>query len=185
MNATLSLPPKENLDVVMLKVARDVAMDIYPLQDILKNNDITVNEFHRWATHPQFIKYLQSEKEAWSAASNTAERTKLKAGIVMEMFMEEAHTSLHDKKIPLNQRVELTKVLSRLAGFGVTAAPGSGGGPGGFRLQINIGPGNEGYQPQQITISANTDRVTPDNSFGDTFDDDGYDPFTSPNTLED
>ncbi len=182
MNATLSLPPKENLDVLMLKVARDVAMDIYPLQDILKNNDVTVSEFQRWATHPQFIKYLQSEKEAWSAASNTAERTKLKAGIVMEMFMDEAHHSLHDKKIPLNQRVELTKVLSRLAGFGVTGASGgAASGPGGFRLQINIGPGNEGYQPQQITITANTDRVTPDNSF----EADDYDPFTSPNTLED
>lgn len=181
MNATLSLPPLENLDTVMLRVARDIAMDIYPLQDILKNNDLTVQQFQTWQNHPQFVKYVQSEKEAWTAASNTAERTKLKAGIVMEMFMEEAHNSLHDKKTPLNQRVELGKLVARIAGMGSPAAgiPGAGG-PGGFRLQINIGPGKEGHQPQQITISADHSPLIDNYS-----DDDGYDPFTSPNTLED
>lgn len=183
MNATLSLPPRENLDTVMLRVARDIAMDMYPLADILKNNEVHINEFMSWQAHPQFVRYLQSEKEAWTAASNTAERTKLKAGIVMEMFMEEAHTELRDKKTPLNQRVELAKVLTRLAGMGGTGgAADVGAGGGGFRLQINIGPGREGYQPQQITISANA--AVDDGGF-DEFPEDSYDPLASPNSLED
>lgn len=186
MNATLSLPPKENLDTTMLRVARDIAMDIYPLADILKNNDVSIPEFQRWSSHPQFLQYIKSEKEAWNAATNAAERTKLKAGIVMEMFMDEAHHSLHDRKTPLNQRVELAKVMARLAGFAApTGATSTSGGPGGFKLQINIGPGREGYQPQQIVISANTERVIDGTDDFNDYAEDDYNPLVSPNTLED
>lgn len=183
MSDALSLPPRENLETLMLKVARDLAMDIYPLPDILTNNGVAMRDFQSWKDHPTFQRFLKSEREAWGAAANTAERTKLKAGIVMEMFMEEAHSELHSKKSPLNQRVELAKVVARLAGFASpTGAAGAPAGPGGFRLQINIGPGIEGYQPQQITIAAQHDNVV---DHFEQFEDDGYDPFSSPNTLED
>lgn len=187
----MSLPPAENLDTIMLKVARDVAMDIYELDKILLGVGVTMQEFMKWNTNPRFLQYLATEREAWSSAANTAERTKLKAGIVLEDFMEQAHTELHTKTTPLAQRVELAKVLTKIAGIGASPVIGGGsGGPGSFRLSINIAPTVDGAKAQQITIDAKAiidpeqDAADFDAAFNADFDDD-YDPFTSPNTLED
>lgn len=185
MDNALSLPPEENLDTVMLKVARDVGMDLYEIDEILKNNNVRLQDFHRWKNHPTFLRYLKSEREAWVAASNAPERTKLKAGIVMEMFMDEAHTNLHDRKLALRDRIELSKVVARIAGLTDRPVgqviPGAGG-SGGFRLQININPG-EG-RPKTINISANHDKVE-DVNVAPSWEEDDYDPFTSPDTLGD
>lgn len=172
MNATLSLPPEDDLDTQMLKVARNLAMDIYELDDILKNLSISPNDFSRWQAHPRFQAYLKSAKEEWNAASNAAERTKLKAATVMEDFMLEAHGALHDKKIALNHRVELGKLVAKIAGMGEprTFANTGGSGPA-FQLNIVIGKETVSIQPQ-IGKIINYD------------EDDDYDPLVSPNTLE-
>lgn len=185
MNATLSLPPEENLDTVMRNVARDVGMDLYELDVILKNNNVKVADFLRWKDHPTFIKYIKSERAEWAAATNTTERTKLKAGIVMEMFMETAHTNLNDVKLALRDRIELSKVVARIAGLTDRPAaqiPGSGG-AGGFRLQIVVNP-TEGRQRETITIAAHQDHVVDVNT-APAWTEDEYDPFTSPDTLGD
>lgn len=170
MNAALSLPPTDDLDTQMRKVARDLAMGLYELETILKTHEVDQYQFMRWQTHPRFLDYLKQEQDAWNSANNVAERTKLKAGIIMEEFMVGAHGELHDKKTPLNQRVELAKLMARLAGMGEPKAGAVGG--GGFQLQINIGSG----APPVV--------IQP--SFQQTIEhDDDYDPFTSPTTLDD
>lgn len=168
----MTLPPSFDLETTMIKVARDLAIGIYDLATILKNNNVVVNDFEVWKLNPYFLNLLKSEREAWNAAENTAQRTKLKAAVVMEEFMIEAHAGLNDRKIALNHRVELGKLVARIAGLGETRQAPGGSGPG-FSLNINIGPGigdSVKIRPQFHTID---------------HDDDGYDPFTSPNTLDD
>lgn len=180
MNTALSLPPetalaeREDLDAQMLKVARNLAMDMYELPQILDMLSIPAYEFERWKNHPRFNQYLISEKEAWNSALNTHERTKLKASTVMEEFMLEAHRSMHDKKQPLNHRVELGKLVAKIAGMGETARGAIGEGGPGFSLQINIGQGPD----HQVNISS---RPAPPVIEHDGWD--GYDPFSSPDTL--
>jgi|GEM_PF-917425 len=175
MDNVLPLPPNDDLDTQMLKVARSIAQGIYELEDILKYHSVEVGEFTKWKNNPRFQKYLQEEIEQWNSASNAAERTKLKAAAVVEQFMIEAHSALHDRKQALNHRVELLKVVARLGGMGeVKQLAGAGG--GGFSLQINIT--NNGKK-EQVTIQ-------PD--FGKVIEHDGtddFDPFTSPSTLGD
>jgi hypothetical protein len=187
MNAPLSLPPVDDLDTTMLKVARAIAMGLYELPDILKNHSVDQRDFNRWKDHPRFIHYLQTETVAWEAATNTAERTKLKAAVVMEMFMEEAHTSLHDKKTPLNQRVELGKLVSRIAGLGEPRVLNAGGGGSSFNLQINIGPGVPpvNIRPEMGKLINYDDAPAPSGFDALVYGDDDYDPLVSPNTLED
>jgi hypothetical protein len=189
MNNALSLPPSDDLDTSMRMVARNLAMGIYEIDVILKNCDVKITDFNRWRNHPRFLEYLKSEKDAWTAAQNTPERAKLKAGIIMEEFMVDAFTELRDKKTPLNQRVELAKLLAKIAGMGEReAVPTGGGAGGGFNLQINIGAG---LQPVTInhSIPAQTQALeyseynSRDLSFDTGADD--YDPFTSPQTLDD
>lgn len=145
MNAMTSLGTKEDLDSLMLNLARTIAMGMYEVEEILEMLEIPNHIFQRIKTHPRFINYLKTEKEAWNAASNTAERTKLKASIVLEQYMVQAYQDLHAKTTPLNQRVELGKLLGQIAGMTGPKNGGAGGGgavPGGFHLQINIAPGS-------------------------------------------
>lgn len=171
MTSALSLPPSDDLDTQLRKVARELAQGIYDLDTILKNNDVTPAMFHRYKEHPRFLDYLKQEREAWTAANNVGERTKLKAGIIIEEFMVNAHVELSDKKTPLNQRVELAKFLGRVAGMGEGVRPGGGPGGGGFQLNINIAPGAPPVVVQATHVQ--------------TIDHDDYDPFTSPTTLDD
>lgn len=175
MNAPLSLPPVDDLDTVMLKVARNLAMGIYELDTILENLEVNRRDFDRWKTHPNFLHYLKSEREAWSAAVNTPERTKLKAAVIMEDFMVKAHSDLHNDKTPLNQRVELGKLVAKIAGMGEPKNIGGVGGPG-FQLHINIGPGVS----DKVTITPQFGKII---NYDEPTDE--YDPLISPNTLED
>lgn len=176
MNATLSLGQQDDLDTLMLKIARDVVMGMHSLEEILAHHALDATDFNRRIKgHPRFNSYLASEKEAWNAATNTPERVKLKASAVMEDWMLQAHTELHDKKTPLNQKVELGKLLAKLAGMGEPKPflPGQGG--GGFHLQINIAPG--AAPAQMITIRQELQAL-------EQFAEDDYDPMVSPDSLE-
>lgn len=135
-----------------------------------------MSELDRWKENPQFLAYLKQFKEEWHSAINTQERTKIKAGLVMEEFMEEAYRNLHNVKQPLNHRVELGKLVAKIAGMGEPKINGANGGGPAFSLSINIG-GNE-----KITITPTVSKVINHHQPSE-FDD--YDPFVSPDTLED
>lgn len=187
----------------MRLVARNLAMGIYELPKILEMCGVKVSQFHTWKNHPRFTSYLKNETEAWNAAQNTAERTKLKAGIVMEEWIAETYMELKDRKIALNHRVELGKLVAKIAGMGENSggfSAGLGGTGGGFSLQINIAPGHSTVinarpivedadfapvdEPPQRRVMRATPAIVEAVPIEE-FEDDGYDPFTSPDTLGD
>lgn len=141
MNATLSHNSQDDLDQTMRLVARNVAMGIYDLGQILEMCAVSTQDFDHWKANPRFLAYVKAESEAWNSANNVGARTKLKAGFAMEEWILSAYGELTDKKTPLNQRVELGKLLAKIAGMdnsGTAGGAGSGD-AGGFTLQINIG----------------------------------------------
>lgn len=174
MNNALSLPPGDDLDTTMRVVARNLAMGIYELDDILKNCEVKRQDFERWKSNHRFIEYLKQETDAWNATNNTADRVRLKSAVIVEEFMLTAHAELNQKTTPLNQRVELLKQLAKMANIGEPKQATGGPNAGGFQLQINIGPG-----VVPVTV---TSKVI---DHGLVLDDDGYDPFISPSTLDD
>lgn len=201
MNNSLSLPPSDDIDTKLRLVARNLAQGLYELPRILTMCDITFREFNKFKAHPTFQAYYTQEKEAWEKASNHAERTKLKAGIAIEEWIPEAYSELKDRKQGLNHRVELAKLMAKLAGFDNTGgAVVSGGGGGGFSLQINISPGHsttinasrvieEQAIPDEPVPQTQRFRImSPEAEDVDTSIlaelEDDYDPFTSPDTLE-
>lgn len=179
MNAPATLPPNEDVDTLMLKLARNIAMDMHPLEDILTYLGISVRQFDQWREHPRFLMYLRTEREAWESATNTHERTKLKAATIMEQFMLQAHTELADRKTPLNQRVELGKLISKIAGMGEPKVVN--GGEGGFRLQINIGNHSVAIAPQAVQKVINHD----DMQTIEAVDETGHNLLDSVYTIED
>lgn len=124
-------------DTTYLQIAREIAIDLHDIETILKNHKIDQNAWERIRSDPRFLRLLDSEVQAWQSASNTSERTKLKAGSLIEEFLPEANARLHDRTESLAAKTELLKTLARVAGMGERASEGPVG--GGFSVTINLG----------------------------------------------
>jgi hypothetical protein len=126
-----------NSDIELVKLAREIAMDIQPLQTILKQyliNDQTWLELQR--SH-RFQQLLMSETEAWNAALNTHERVKIKAASMIEEWLPELNGRLHDAEEALTAKIEGAKMLTKIAAMGL---PGEVAATGErFTVTINMG----------------------------------------------
>ncbi|HLL28978.1 MAG TPA: hypothetical protein VKT73_15180 [Xanthobacteraceae bacterium] len=124
---------------MLVKLAREVAKNILPLEKILETHRVSPEDWDRIKSHPRFAQILEAEILAWETASNTHERTKMKAGALIEEWLPEANARLHDQKENLNAKVELGKLISRIAEMGITGI-GAGVASGEkFTVTINLG----------------------------------------------
>lgn len=126
-------------DTLYLRLAREIASDLYDIETILKHNQIDRDRFEKIKADPRFVRLLESEIAAWNAANNTLERTKLKAGMLIEEWLPEANTRLHHDRELLSSKVELLKTLARIAGMGLEKAGIDGAGGEKFSVVINLG----------------------------------------------
>jgi hypothetical protein len=149
---TENLPVSYSKDVQYLRLAREIAADLYEIQTILKNNNVNSEQWEAIKADPRFLALLESEVAAWNAAGNTHERTKLKAGMLIEEWLLEANTRLHDGKEALPAKTEVAKLLARLAGMGnerVDATAGLGGER--FSITINLGADTKLQFQKEVT----------------------------------
>lgn len=135
MSVSLTLP--EDLELLALKVAREIAMDLYEIDDILKNNSISAETYEKLTRNPYFQKLVEQAIAEWKSSPNTAERVKFKAAAQVEEWLKEANAMAHDRSQPLSARVELMKLVKTLAGVG-ERGPLEGSGER-FSVTINLG----------------------------------------------
>ncbi len=135
-NITKSSPSQSDLQLV--KLAREVAMDIYPIEVILKQYGLTQEAWDTLKENGKFQALLKSEVETWGTALNTHERVKLKAAALIEEWLPELNARLHDIDEALPAKIEGGKMLTRIAGMGL---PGQveGSMPERFTVTINLG----------------------------------------------
>lgn len=126
-------------DTDLLRLAREIAAQLFDTEEILERNQIDPARFEEIKLDPNFQRYLASEVQAWNAAGNVHERTKLKAGMLLEEFLPEANARIHDPKETLTAKTELVKTLTRIAGMGLDRANIEGGGGEKFTVTINLG----------------------------------------------
>jgi hypothetical protein len=126
---------------LLLAVAREIAMDLYPVETILKTYQIEPKTFENYLKLPRFQTMLEESRIAWNAATNVAERIKLKQLAVVEEAIPEMWKVLHDHGQPLSARVELYKTLMKGAGVGV--ADGVIDTAGKVSITINMGAAAE------------------------------------------
>jgi hypothetical protein len=122
----------------LVKLAREIAMDMRPLDEILEIHEITTKNWEKLKENTQFQALLQSEIEAWQAAANTPERVKLKSLAFVEEALPEFYARAHDPKEPLNAKVEVLKTIAKFAGVGGNQFDDSVGGKK-FSVTINLG----------------------------------------------
>lgn len=126
-------------ELLLVKLAREIAIDHYDIETILKTYQISLEQWENIKANPQFQRLLESEIAAWQGAENTQERTALKAAALVEEWLPEANSILHDRNAALTGKVELGKLLARIAGLGLTGANVEGGGADRFSITINLG----------------------------------------------
>lgn len=114
-------------DSQMLKLAREISMDIRSVEDILISHEISSAQWDIIATHPSFVRYLRSCIEEWGSAVNTSERVRLKSLAFVEESLPEFYARAHDPKEGLAAKTEVLKAVARFAGVGIAAVSGVSG----------------------------------------------------------
>ena len=125
-------------EVVLLKLAREIAMDIRPLEEILELHKIEPTKWETIKENRYFQGVLLHEVEAWQSAMNTPERVKLKSLAFVEEALPEFYARAHDPKEPLNAKVEVLKTIAKFGGIGGSNFDAS---LGGERLSVTINLG--------------------------------------------
>lgn len=125
-------------ELLYLKVAREIAMDIQPLETILTSHGVAQSQWETMQNHPGFQRLLQSQIEAWQAAENVHERVKIKAASLVEEFLPELNTRIHDSRESLTAKIEAVKLARDLAGMGRNSVDAAVAGEK-FSVTINLG----------------------------------------------
>lgn len=137
----------------LVQLARELAMDIHPLPDILKRLNITDIQWEEIQRNPRFNGYLDDAVVTWASALNGPERIKVKSLAAIEDWILTAYGYLNDEKSALRDKVELAKLMARLAGVG-EKAPGEL--PVGEKISITI---NMGEQTMHVDKAAPIPRI--------------------------
>jgi hypothetical protein len=117
-------------------LAREIAMDIFPLEQLLELHRLTNDDWAKIQANPKFGEMVQQMVTDWAAATNTGERVRIKAATGLESTLEIYIRAILDDSIPLNQRVEAGKFLARLGELDGQRGADSGD---GFHVTLNIG----------------------------------------------
>jgi len=137
-------------EVTLLKLAREIAMDIRPLDDILETHSVSTSEWEEIRENTYFQGVLSQQIEAWQGAGNTAERVKLKSLAFVEEALPEFYARAHDPKEPLNAKIEVLKTISKFAGIGGSNFDAAMGGEK-LSVTINLGADHQLKIEKDIT----------------------------------
>lgn len=141
-----------NADIMLVRLAREIAMDIVDLPIILKQYAISAETWSELQRNTKFRMLLESETEAWQTSLNTHERVKLKSASMLEEWLPELYGRMHDAAEALPAKIEAGKMLAKIAGLGERSDVV---GTTGERFVINISMG-----PQAPALEFSKD-VTP------------------------
>jgi hypothetical protein len=131
-------------------VAREIAMDILPLESVLSTHKLNIAQWDDIKETGFFKNCLSEELAIWASSPNAAERIRIKFTVMLEESAPEMFQRLHDRKESLAAKVELIKTLMKGAGVGVTTADTQGP-MDRISIQINMGAGNEVTVQKDIT----------------------------------
>lgn len=126
-------------DVTFVKLAREIAIGLNSIETILKHHQIDKNDWDYISTHPRFIQYLEHEQSVWESALNTQERVKIKSASMIEQWLPDAYKSMTNPSETLNGKLEVAKLVSRLAGMGLSGVGIAGETGEKFSVTINLG----------------------------------------------
>jgi len=140
------------LDPSLGGLAREIAQDIRPLEEILLDYGFTGQNDPRWLAvreSPAFGTLLAQSIEEWNSAKTTRQRIRLKAAAIVEQSLPTVFTIINDTTEKAADRIRMLEVVGRFANIDAeTKTPQTNG---GFAVTININPG-DGTSPMQVRV---------------------------------
>jgi hypothetical protein len=151
------------LDASMVSLAREIAQDIFELEDILVRHGFEqgIND-PGWAdlqSRPEWGKVLQQQILEWNAADSTKKRIMLKSQAALEAALPGVFSLSVDPNEKALDRLKAVELLGKFGNVGADKEGGGGGG-GGFSLKINLSSG------QQVKLIDETGSVVQDSGGG-------------------
>lgn len=147
------------LDPSFAGLARELAQDIRPVADILKDYGFTDADDPRWRflqRSNDFKRMLIEAQKEWNAADSTKRRVQAKALASLEVSLPNIHHLINDPRTAATARIDGARLLQNLAGMAGPVNTNIGDGSGGVSININFG-GNSvkaTLQPKQVIEGA-------------------------------
>ena len=132
-------------------LAREVAIDLYPIETILERSNITPALWDAISTTSYFKKTLDEEVRVWGSTQKTHDRVRMKYLVMVEEAAPELYKEMTNSALPLSARVELLKTVSRIANVDAQAVDSSSG----ARVSITINMGDAKLDVPSVQIPAN------------------------------
>lgn len=140
---------------MLISLARELAIDIVPLEIILDTHKIGRDTLETLLKLPFFQGLLEEQKRLWNSALSTSERAKLKSLAMYEETLPEMYLRLHDREEGLNGKVEIMKLLAKVGGLDAKSD-----GTGAERVSITINMGElKTALPSAVTIDHSAEDV--------------------------
>ncbi len=150
----IKLSPEE-----LSSLARELAINIRELKDILPDYDITEEQFNQFiATNPYFKQALRALEIEWKSAESTKERMRLQAAAGLEAALPVLAARMKIPTEDLGKANEVAKLFSKLAG--VDTGPAEGGG-GKVTISIDLGGDNKLRFEKDVTPKAEKGSASP------------------------
>lgn len=145
-----TLPAGTEQEINIVKLAREIAMDLRELDQILKQHGVTPAKFEELKRHPYFVRVLSAEVEAWESATNTSERVKLKAAAMMEEWLPSLYGRITNPDEDLMKVVKGGELVVKVAGL--NADTGGNSNPSDkVVITINMGADNKLQVAKTVT----------------------------------
>ncbi len=136
-------------DVTLLRLAREIAMDIHPVESILATLEISDDEWQEIQQNPTFRGYLRTAIEEWQSATNTQERVRLKSLAFVEEALPEFYARAHDPSENLQHKIRVLEVVAKFAGVGGNVDTALSGEK--FSVTINLGADHQVRIERDVT----------------------------------
>jgi len=142
------------IETNLRKLAREIAMSILPLEDVLELHGLSADEFANLQDRPAFMRMLAEETEVWHSALNTKQRVEIKTWSMIEEALPAISRYLHSPDFNDSAKVALLATLQKQVGIGVKE--NSSAGSGSEKISITINTGSQElklereHQPSQV-----------------------------------
>lgn len=146
-NLVVQTPSFDELTIV--KLAREIAMDLRPIEEILESLGISSPEWDSIQALPIFQDRIRTATEEWQSGMNTSERVRMKSLAFVEEALPEFFARAHDPKEGLAAKTEVLKTISKFAGIG-GSVDGAGSGER-MVVTINLGADHQLKVEKNVT----------------------------------
>lgn len=134
---TLPVPVKPLTHTQLAALAKEIAIDIRELDEILKDFHLTEANFIELSTNPSFRTMLDSALVEWNKAESTEQRIQFQAATALEDALPTLAARMSDKTETLTAAVDTAKLFAKLAKVDTDKTQFAAGEK--FTININLG----------------------------------------------